>query len=88
MRSRLASLFTVVALVGGTGGAIAVASQGSHAPNIGAASGQYKPGKGCGDTTIHTGPPGQFDNDADNIAGVNTSAADGDKDDCAFTRQR
>lgn len=51
MRSRLASLFTVAALIGGTGGAIAVAGQGSsHGENGGAAHGQYNNGKGCGDT--------------------------------------
>jgi hypothetical protein len=50
MRSRIATVFTVLALLGGTGGAIALAGQGSSGgPAGGAASGQYKPGKGCGD---------------------------------------
>ncbi|HLY49003.1 MAG TPA: hypothetical protein VKR21_07390 [Solirubrobacteraceae bacterium] len=58
MRSRIASLLTVAALLGGTGGAIAVANQGGT-PNHGAASGEYKPGKGCGDKNHeHQGPPG------------------------------
>jgi hypothetical protein len=62
MRSRIASLLTVAALVGGTGGAIAAATQGGT-PNHGAASGEYKPGKGCGDTNHqHTGPPGNPNN--------------------------
>jgi hypothetical protein len=59
MRSRILTIFTTLALVGGTGGAIAVGETGSHAgPNGGAASGEY-PGKGCGDMNhTHTGPPG------------------------------
>jgi hypothetical protein len=62
MRSRIASFLTVAALVGGTGGAIAVANQGGT-PNHGAASGEYKPGKGCGDKNhTHTGPPGNQNN--------------------------
>lgn len=50
MKSRIASVFTVAALLGGTGGAIAIAGTGSSGgSNGGAASGEYKPGKGCGD---------------------------------------
>lgn len=49
MRSRFATAFTLVALVGGTGGAIAVGAGGSHNSSQGAATAQYKPGKGCGD---------------------------------------
>ena len=59
MKSRIASVVTVAALLGGTGGAIAVASHGTNSPNNGAATGQYRPGKGCGDKNhIHTGAPG------------------------------
>ena|SRR5947209_8727494 len=50
MRSRIATIVTMLALVAGTGGAIAVGQGGSGgSPQAGAASGQYKPGKGCGD---------------------------------------
>jgi hypothetical protein len=84
MKHRLATLLTILGLVGGTGAALAVAGKGNGGGNGGAASGQYKPGKGCGDKNhTHTGPPGQNDNDADNSSGVNNgSAPDGDKDDC------
>ncbi len=48
MRSRLATVFTAVALVAGTGGAIAIGASGSHGgPLGGAASGQYCNGKKC-----------------------------------------
>ena len=54
MKSRLATLFSLVALVGGTGGAIAVGESGSHAgPTGGAVAAQYKPGKGCGKPSQH-----------------------------------
>jgi hypothetical protein len=50
MRSKLATVATLLALVGGTGGVAAIASSGGgNGPNGGAASGQYRPGKGCGD---------------------------------------
>lgn len=90
MKSRIAAVATVLGLIGGTGGALAVANSGSHSgPNGGAASGQYRPGKGCGDKNhTHTGPPGQNDLDADNSLGVNGPAADNDKDDCGFPGQR
>jgi hypothetical protein len=46
MRSRLASVFTIVALLGGTGGAIALGQSGSPAgTQHGAATAQYKPSK-------------------------------------------
>ncbi len=54
MRSRIATVFTVLVLIGGTGGALALAGQDSSGgPVGGAASGQYKPGKGCGDKNHH-----------------------------------
>ena len=50
MKSRLATLVTVMALLGGTGGALAVADSGSGDHGQGsAAKGEYWPGKGCGD---------------------------------------
>ena len=50
MRSRIATVFTVLVLIAGTGGALALAGQGSSGgPAGGAATAQYKPGKGCGD---------------------------------------
>jgi hypothetical protein len=60
MKSRIATVLTIVGLAGGTGGALAVAAAGGHAGgNGGAADAQYKPGKGCGDQNhTHTGPPG------------------------------
>ena len=64
MRSRIATLLTVLGLLGGTGGAVALANSGggSHGAS-GAASSQYKPGKGCGDKNhTHTGPPGNPSN--------------------------
>jgi len=50
VRSRLATLFTALVLLGGGGGALAV-SQSDHHPDShgGAADDQYRPGKGCGD---------------------------------------
>jgi hypothetical protein len=48
MKSRLASVLTIVALTVGAGGTFAIAGGGSG--NDGNASqSQYKPGKGCGD---------------------------------------
>lgn len=64
MKSHIATALAIVGLVGGTGGAIAIADTGGH-PNWtgGAASGEYKPGKGCGDRHhSHYGPPGNPDN--------------------------
>jgi hypothetical protein len=50
VKSRLATIMTLVALVGGTGGALAVANSGSGNHGSGsAATGQYRPGHGCGD---------------------------------------
>jgi hypothetical protein len=61
MKSRIATVFTVLALAGGTGGAIAIAhSDSSGGPHGGAANGQYRPGKGCGDRNHHhTGSHGR-----------------------------
>src|SRR5438309_10574513 len=61
VKSRLATMFTILGLAGGTGGALALANNGNGNGNGngGAASGQYKPGWGCGDKNhTHTGPPG------------------------------
>ena len=56
-KPRIAAILTILGLAAGTGGALAVAT--SSSPNRGAASGQYKPGWGCGDKNhTHTGPPG------------------------------
>lgn len=50
MKSRIATIFTILGLVGGTGGALAVAGGNhGHGPHHGASDGQYRPGKGCGD---------------------------------------
>lgn len=50
MKARITTILTTALLVAGTGGAIALGESGSHSsPQGGAASGQYKPGKGCGD---------------------------------------
>jgi hypothetical protein len=50
MKSKIATAATLLALFGGTGGAIAVAGTASSSSSHGgAASGEYKPGKGCGD---------------------------------------
>jgi hypothetical protein len=64
MKSRIATVLTIVGLAGGTGGALAVAAAGGHPGGSGgAADAQYKPGKGCGDKNhTHTGPPGNPDN--------------------------
>jgi hypothetical protein len=60
MKSRIAAAASVVALLGGTGGAIAIAGTASSSgPNGGAASGQYKPGKGCGDKNHQHSKNGQ-----------------------------
>ena len=49
MRSRIATGATIVALLAGTGGAIAIGEAGSGMSGQGgAATAQYKPGKGCG----------------------------------------
>jgi hypothetical protein len=49
MRSRLATGATLLVLLAGTGGAIALGEAGSSAGGQGgAATAQYKPGKGCG----------------------------------------
>lgn len=49
MRSRLATYATMLLLVAGTGGAIALGESGSSGTGQGgAATAQYKPGKGCG----------------------------------------
>ena len=50
MRSRITTILTMVLLVAGTGGAIAIGEGSSPGgPGGGAAIAQYKPGKGCGD---------------------------------------
>jgi hypothetical protein len=49
MRSRIATIFTILGLAAGTGGAIAIANSDQGRANGGAAEGEYKPGKGCGD---------------------------------------
>jgi hypothetical protein len=57
MKTRIATALTIIGLAAGTGGALAIAA-GGHG-NGGAANGQYRPGKGCGDRNHHhTGPPG------------------------------
>lgn len=48
MKPRLATIFTLLALVGGTGGALAVASSGGSGHGQSAAASQYKPGQRCG----------------------------------------
>ena len=45
MKERLATVATIFALVGGTGGAIAIGASGSHGASRGAASAQYNNGK-------------------------------------------
>jgi hypothetical protein len=61
VKSRIATIFTILGLVGGTGGALALAGSGNgngHGSGS-AASGVYRPGWGCGDKNhTHTGPPG------------------------------
>jgi hypothetical protein len=58
MTSRIATFATVVVLGVGTTGAIALASKDSpHGPTGGAASGEYWPGKGCGDRNHDRQPP-------------------------------
>lgn len=49
MKSRLAMIVTTLALVGGSGGALAIAGVGNGQSQGGAAQGMYYPGKGCGD---------------------------------------
>ena len=54
MRSRIATVMTALLLLAGTGGAVALGEGGSTGPaQAGAASGQYKPGKGCGKPGQH-----------------------------------
>lgn len=55
MRSRLATAVTIVGLLAGTGGAIALGEGSSAGGQGGAATAQYKPGKGCGKKHSHTG---------------------------------
>ena len=67
MKSKLATMASLLVLVGGTGGAVAIAGtdngNGNGGQNNGAAGGQYAPGKGCGDQNhTHTGPPGNPSN--------------------------
>ena len=60
MKSRLATMFTLFALVGGTGGALAVAGSSGGSSSHNAAGAEYKPGKGCGDKNhTHTGSNGK-----------------------------
>ena len=54
MRSRIASIATVLLLLGATGGAIALGSSTSGGPAHSAAVGQYKRGKGCGKPGQHS----------------------------------
>jgi hypothetical protein len=57
MKSRIATLLTILGLLGVTSGALALA--GGRGLRHNAASSQYVPGKGCGDKNhTHTGPPG------------------------------
>jgi hypothetical protein len=53
-RSRVIALVTTVALLGGSGAALAISRLDQH-PNTygGAADAQYKPGKGCGNKHPH-----------------------------------
>jgi hypothetical protein len=46
MKSRIATILTVVGLAAGTGGALAIASEGNHGGNGGADHGQYCDKKG------------------------------------------
>src|SRR5581483_5686363 len=48
MKSRIATLLTIVGLAGGTGGAIAIASHGDHHSQGGASTAQYCNKKGQG----------------------------------------
>ena len=61
MKSRIATLLTLVALASATGGALAVAGGGpSGSGQTSAAKSQYRPGKGCGDRNHHhTGSHGK-----------------------------
>ena len=72
MKSKIATAATLLALLGGTGGAIALAGTvSSSSPHGGAADGEYKPGKGCGDKNhehersdeCKKPPPGGHDRD-------------------------
>jgi hypothetical protein len=47
MKARLATTFTLLALVGGTGGALAVAGSGGSGTNHSAAASQYHPPGPC-----------------------------------------
>ncbi|MFL5859396.1 MAG: hypothetical protein ACJ780_01240 [Solirubrobacteraceae bacterium] len=53
MKSRIAAALTTVALVGGSGGALAVAGTSGAGSHGSAAHGEYRPGKGCGDRNHH-----------------------------------
>lgn len=64
MKARIAAMFTAMALIGGAGGAVALAhGADSHGNRGGAESAEYKqyrPGKGCGDRNHrHTGSHGR-----------------------------
>jgi uncharacterized membrane-anchored protein YitT (DUF2179 family) len=60
MRSKVATVLLVGGLVlGATGGVLA---WGGGSTGGSAAKSQYLPGKGCGDTRNHTGPPGNLPN--------------------------
>jgi hypothetical protein len=61
VKTRMATIFTILGLFGGTGGALAVAhgSDGGGHGHGGASGAEYRPGEGCGDKNhTHTGPPG------------------------------
>jgi hypothetical protein len=47
LRSRIATVLTILGLIGGAGGALAIADSGSGHPAVGAAAGQYTPPKKC-----------------------------------------
>jgi hypothetical protein len=58
MRSKLVTMLLVLGLVVSGGSAGIIAGNGND-NNGNGSSGQYKPGKGCGDDNhTHTGPPG------------------------------
>jgi hypothetical protein len=49
MKSRVTTVIAALALIGGSGGAVAIGGVGNKGPHGGAAKGEYWPGKGCGD---------------------------------------
>jgi hypothetical protein len=64
MKSRIATVFTILAITSGAGGAVAMAHSGGSHERGGGAEGaqytQYRPGKGCGDRNhVHTGSHGK-----------------------------